>query len=202
MEIKETLALVPTVVSSLKTIKETCDSLNVGFLPQNRQKLKDLQQQVKELEERVQSGFPQLASLTKSYADVSASVRVAKALSDKNHELLGFSQDIKLTYSLLIRIPGEMESNCAEVEKRMTNLPEINTTELGEAKEKIANIRIYLDRLKQVTQVNLAEEEEVNKSKEEARRLTGDIASQYNYLDGTLSRLLNRVLENIGQAKV
>jgi hypothetical protein len=122
-------------------------------------------------------------------------------LSDKNYELLGFSQDIKFTYSLLIRIPGEMESNCAEVEKRMTNLPEINTTELGEAKEKIANIRIYLDRLKQVTQINLSKEE-VDKSKEDARRLTGDIASQYNYLDGTLSRLLNRVLENIGQAKV
>ena len=94
-----------------------------------------------------------------------------------------------------------MESNCAEVEKRITNLPEINTTELGEAQEKIATVRRYLDRLKQITQINLSKEE-VDKSKEEARRLTGDIASQYNYLDGTLSRLLNRVLENIGQAKV
>lgn len=105
MEIKETLALVPTVVGSLKTIKETCDGLNAGFLPQNRQKLKNLQQQIKELEERIQLGFPQLASFTKGYADVSASVRVAKALSDKNHELLGFLQDTKFVYSLLIRIP-------------------------------------------------------------------------------------------------
>lgn len=201
MEIKETLALVPTVIGSLKTIKETCDSLNAGFLPKNRQKLKDLQQQVKELEERVQSGFPQLASLTKGYADVSASVRVAKALSDKNHELLGFLQDTKFAYSLLIRIPGEMENNCAEVEKRITNLPETNTTELGEANKTIATIRRDLDRLKQVTRIGLSEAE-VSKSKEEARRLTGDIASQYSELDAILSSLLNRILENIGQAKV
>ena len=105
MEIKETLALVPTVVGSLKTIKEICDNLNPGILPRNRQNLKNLKQQVKELEERIQLGFPQLASLTKSYADVSASVRVAKALSDKNHELLGFLQDKQVIYFLLIRIP-------------------------------------------------------------------------------------------------
>lgn len=51
MEIKETLALVPTVINGIKTIRETCDDINVGFLPQNRQKLKELQQQIKELED-------------------------------------------------------------------------------------------------------------------------------------------------------
>lgn len=201
MEIKETLALVPTVVGSLKTIKEICDNLNPGVLPKNRRNLKNLKQQVKELEERVQTGFPQLASLTKGYADVSASVRVAKALSDKNHELLGFLQDTKFVYSLLIRIPGEMESNCAEVEKRITNLPETNTIELGQAKRTIATIRRDLDRLKQFTRIDPSEVK-VNQSKEEARRLTGDIANQYSELDAILSSLLNRILENIGQAKL
>ena len=201
MEIKETLALVPTVVGSLKTIKEICDNLNPGVLPKNRRKLKNLKQQVKELEERVQTGFPQLASLTKGYADVSASVRVAKALSDKNHELLGFLHDTKFVYSLLIRIPGEMESNCAEVEKRITNLPETNTIELGQAKRTIATIRRDLDRLKQFTRIDPSEVK-VNQSKEEARRLTGDIATQYSELDAILSSLLNRILENIGQAKL
>ncbi len=200
MEIRETLALVPTVVGSLKTIKETCDTLDVGFLPHNRQKLKDLQQQVKELEEKIQLGFPQLASLTRAYAEVSANVRVAKALSDKNHELLGFLQDTKFIHSLLVRMPGEMERNCTEIEKGIENLPEVNTIELGQAKRTLEMIRRDLDRLKQIC--NKSSETEVNKSKDETRRLTGDIATQYSNLDAILSSLLNRILENIGQAKV
>lgn len=94
-----------------------------------------------------------------------------------------------------------MESNCAEVEKRITNLPETNTIELGQAKRTIATIRRDLDRLKQFTRIDPSEVK-VNQSKEEARRLTGDIATQYSELDAILSSLLNRILENIGQAKL
>jgi len=206
MEIKETLALVPTVVGSLKTIKETCDGLNAGFLPQNRQKLKNLQQQIKELEEIIQLGFPQLASLTKSYAEVSANVRVAQVLSDKNYELLGLTQDPKFVYALLIRIPGEMERDCTKVEKGIINLPETNTTELGRARGIITIIRRDLDRFKQFTRTDSSELEVSksldSKSKDEARRLTSDIAAQYSDLDSILSSLLNRILENISQAKV
>lgn len=201
MEIKETLALVPTVIGGIKTIKETCDSIDVGFLPHNKQKLNNLKEQVKELEEKIQLGFPQLASLTKAYAEVSAGVRVAKALSDKNHELLGFLQDTKFIDSLLIRIPGEMERNCTEVEKGIANLPKIDTTEFGQAKTYLDNIRRNIDRLKQVTSNN-SSAQEIIKSKENARKLAGDIATDYSYLDAILSNLLNRILENIGQGNL
>lgn len=202
MESKEILALVPTVVGSLKTIKETCDSLNVGFLPPNLQKLQNLKQQVKELEERVQLGFPKLASLTKVYAEVSADVRVAKAVSDKNHELLGFLEEVKSVKDFLGRIPGEMENDCTRIEKRLEDLPMSMTVELGKIKIHLDNIRMEIIILKQSNLSANALKEEITQSQIRARDITGKIATYYSKLDAVLSGLLNRILENIGQAKL
>ena len=202
MESKEILALVPTVFGSLKTIKETCDSLNVGFLPPNLQKLQNLKQQVKELEERVQLGFPKLASLTKVYAEVSADVRVAKAVSDKNHELLGFLEEAKSVKDFLGRIPGEMENDCTRIEKRLEDLPISMTVELGKIKIHLDNIRMEIIILKQSNLSVNALKEEITQSQIRARDITGKIATYYSKLDAVLSGLLNRILENIGQTKL
>lgn len=200
MEIKETLALVPTVVGGIKTIKETCDSLNLGLFSGSQQRLKSLQEQINQLEEKIQSGFPLLASLTSSYASVAADVKVAKALSDKNEEILRFLKDPTSINVLLIRIPGEMERDCTNIEKRLADLPEINTAEVGEAKRILLDIKRYLDRLRQIT-YNNSSDTAINDSKEQAVKLLGDMTIQYNELDGILSSLLKRILENIGQAK-
>lgn len=201
MEVTETLALVPKVVKSIQTIKETCDSLNAGFLPTNTKRKKELQQHIQELEEKIQSGFPVLASLVSSYGTVAADVKVAKALSDKNHEIIGLVNNPHFLTVFFVRIPGEMERDCTNVEKGINNLPEINNVELGHAKRLLISIKQDLDRLKQSIPTDLegATEQEVKQSKETPRRLIGDIASKYSDLDGILTSLLKRILEKMGQ---
>lgn len=147
---------------------------------------------------QIQSGFPKLASLTRAYADVSAEIGIAKALSDKDHELLKINPSKEFVKFLFIMMPSDLEKNCSRVKKAIANLPEIDTTVFGQAQTYLENIRRNIDLLKQVTS-NHSLQQDFDGSKYQAERLTGEIATFYSYLDGILSNLLNQILENIGK---
>ena len=200
IEIKEALALVPTVLGNIKTIKEACAALDVGFLPSNRKKLKDLEDLVLKLENKMESGFPVLADLVSFYSAVAADVKVAWALSEKNYELLGFVNKPEYIISFLIRFPGEMERNYIDVNKGISNLPTIDNTESGEAKIILSLIGTYLDRLKQI-EYDDTDDASVLKAKDNIRKLVKDITSRYGDLDRVLLKLIKRILEDLGKVK-
>ncbi len=200
IEIKEALSLVPIVLGNIKSIKEICTTLDAGLLPNNRKKLKDLEKLVIALESKMQSGFPILANLATVYSAVAADVKVAWALSEKNYELLGFVNKPDYIISFLIRFPGEMERNYIDVGKGLSDLPTIDSTELGEARSILSMIGTYLDRLKQI-EFDDNDEKSVYAAKDNTRKLVKDITSRYGDLDKVLSRLLKRILENLGKTK-
>jgi hypothetical protein len=200
IEIKEALALVPTVLGNIKSIKEACTNLDAGILPNNRKKLKDLEELVISLESKMQSGFPVLANLATVYSSVAADVKVAWALSEKNYELLGFVNKPDYIISFLIRFPGEMERNYIDVSKGISDLPTIDNTESGEVRNILSMIGTYLDRLRQI-EFDDNDDKSVYTAKDNVRKLVKDITSRYGDLDRVLSRLLKRILENIGKTK-
>ncbi len=197
IEIKEALALVPTVLSTIKTIKEACNTLDAGILPKNRRKLKDLDEVVAQLENQVKSGFPVLANLVTLYSTVALDVRVAWILTDKNWELLGTAKKPEQITMFLTRFPGDMERNYISVEKGISGLPEVDSNELGTVMRILEEIRKYLDRLKQV-EFNDESESSIFAAKDKARNLLNEINSQYLALDGTLSKLIKRILQGFG----
>ena len=197
IEIKEALALVPTVLSSIKTIKEACNTLDAGILPNNRKKLKDLDELVVRLESQVKSGFPVLANLVTLYSAVAVDVRVAWILTDKNWELLGTAKKHEQITMFLTRFPGDMERNYISVEKGISGLPTVDSNELGIAMRILEEIRKYLDRLKQV-EFDDESESSVFAAKDKSRNLLNEINSQYLALDGILSRLIKRILQSFG----
>lgn len=197
IEIKEALALVPTVLNTIKTIKEACKTLDAGILPNNRKKLKDIDEIVARLESQVKSGFPVLANLVTLYSTVALDVRVAWILTDKNWELLGTAKKPEQITMFLTRFPGDMERNYISVEKGISGLPDIDSNELGTVMRILEEIRKYLDRLKQV-EFNDESEPSVFAAKDKARNLLNEINSQYLSLDGTLSKLIKRILQGFG----
>ena len=197
IEIKEALALVPTVLNTIKTIKEACKTLDAGILPNNRKKLKDIDEIVARLESQVKSGFPVLANLVTLYSTVALDVRVAWILTDKNWELLGTAKKPEQITMFLTRFPGDMERNYISVEKGISGLPDIDSNELGTVMRILEEIRKYLDRLKQV-EFNDKSEPSVFAAKDKARNLLNEINSQYLSLDGTLSKLIKRILQGFG----
>lgn len=200
VEINEALSLVPTVLSTIKNIQETCSAINPGFLPNNRQKLKDLEALIVGLEQKMQNGFPVLANLANVYGTVAAQVKVAGALADKNAELLGFVDEPKYICVFLMQFPGEMERRYIEVDKGLSDLPSVDSVELGEARATINQIGTHLDRLKQL-KFEAQDSNSVFGAKDESRKLIKDIASSYGNLDRVLSRLLKRILENLGKTQ-
>jgi hypothetical protein len=200
VEVNEALSLVPTVLSTIKSIQETCSGINPGFLPNNRQKLKDLEALIVGLEQKMQNGFPILASLANVYGAVAAQVKVAGALADKNAELLGFVDESKYICVFLMQFPGEMERRYIEVDKGLSDLPPVDSVELGEAQAIIKQIGTSLDRLKQL-KFEAQDSNSVFAAKDASRQLIKDIASSYGNLDRVLSRLLKRIIENLGKTQ-
>ncbi len=197
IEIKEALALVPTALNSIKTIKEACNTLDAGLLPNNRKKLKDLEELVVRLESQVKFGFPVLANLVTLYSAVALDVRVAWILTDKNWELLGTAKKPEQITMFLTRFPGDMERNYISVEKGISGLPAVDSNELGIAMRILEEIRKYLDRLKQV-EFNDESESSIFAAKDKSRNLLNEINSQYLALDGILSKLIKRILQSFG----
>ncbi|BBC26335.1 hypothetical protein [Pseudanabaena sp. ABRG5-3] len=196
-EIKEALALVPTVLNTIKAIKEACNTLDAGVLPNNRKKLKDLEEIVVRLESQVKSGFPSLANLVILYSDVASDVREAWILADKNWELLGTAKKRDQIADFLTRLPGDMERTYMNVHKRIIGLPEVDSNELGTVMRILEEIRKYLDRLKQV-EFNDESESSIFAAKDKAKNLLHEISSQYLSLEGTLSKLIKRILHGGG----
>lgn len=197
IEIKEALDLVPTFLNSIKTIKETCNTLDAGIIPKNRKRLKDLEELVVHLESQVKSGFPVLANLVTLYSVVAVDVRVAWILTDKNWELLGTAKKPEQIMMFLTRFPGDMERNYISVEKGISGLPKVDSNELGIAMRILEEIRKYLDRLKQV-EFNDESESSIFAAKDKTRNLLNEINSQYLALDGILSKLIKRILQSFG----
>lgn len=195
-EITEILSFMPELINGCKAISNKCSDINPGLLPNNRKKVKDLLEHISILEENIKSGFPALISLIKVYSTVSADVKIAKALSDKNHELLGLITDEKVVQVFLARFPSEMENDFNRVDKGMASLPDLDRSESGNSTRIIHEIRVLLDRLKQINiPANEKDKKIIRNSREKVRHLIGDISTKYNDLDGMLTRLLNVILE-------
>ena len=198
--VNEVLSLVPTVLSTIKNIQDVCSTVNPGLLPNNRQKLESLKTLIVDLERKMQTGFPVLANLTSVYSAVAADVKVAQVLADKNYELSGFLDEPKSIYQLLIRIPGEMERDYISVDKGLSNLPTVDSAELGEAQAILKQIGTYLDRLKQL-RLDSQDSASISIAHNDSKQLIKDIASSYGSLDRILSKLLKRILENLGKTQ-
>ena len=198
--VNEVLSLVPTVLSTIKNIQDVCSTVNPGLLPNNRQKLESLKTLIVDLERKMQTGFPVLANLTSVYSAVAADVKVAQVLADKNYELSGFLDEPKSIYQLLIRIPGEMERDYISVDKGLSSLPTVDSAELGEAQAILKQIGTYLDRLKQL-RLDSQDSASISIAHNDSKQLIKDIASSYGSLDRILSKLLKRILENLGKSQ-
>ena len=198
--VNEVLSLVPTVLSTIKNIQDVCSTVNPGLLPNNRQKLESLKTLIVDLERKMQTGFPVLANLTSVYSAVAADVKVAQVLADKNYELSGFLDEPKSIYQLLIRIPGEMERDYISVDKGLSSLPTVDSAELGEAQAILKQIGTYLDRLKQL-RLDSQDSASISIAHNDSKQLIKDIASSYGSLDRILSKLLKRILENLGKTQ-
>ena len=198
--VNEVLSLVPTVLSTIKNIQDVCSTVNPGLLPNNRQKLENLKTLIVDLERKMQMGFPVLANLTSVYSAVAADVKVAQVLADKNYELSGFLDEPKSIYQLLIRIPGEMERDYISVDKGLSSLPTVDSAELGEAQAILKQIGTYLDRLKQL-RLDSQDSASISIAHNDSKQLIKDIASSYGSLDRILSKLLKRILENLGKTQ-
>jgi hypothetical protein len=97
----------------------------------------------------------------------------------------------------LTRFPGDMERNYISVEKGISGLPQVDSNELGATNRILEEIRKYLDRLKQV-EFNDESEPSIFAAKDKSRSLLNEINSQYQALDGILSKLIKRILQSLG----
>ena len=191
-EVNAVLSLVPAILSTIKTIQDTCSTVDPGVLPPNRRKLDNLKTLIVDLERKMQRDFPILANLTSVYSAVVADVKVAQVLADKNYELLGFLEESKSIYQLLIRVPGEMERQYIDVDKGLSNLPVVDSAEFGEAQAIIKQIGTFLDRLKQLKLDN-QDSTSILSAQGDSKQLIKDVASKYGDLDRVLSKLLKRI---------
>ena len=99
-----------------------------------------------------------------------------------------------------MQFPGEMERRYIEVDKGLSDLPPVDSVELGEAQAIIKQIGTSLDRLKQL-KFEAQDSNSVFAAKDASRQLIKDIASSYGNLDRVLSRLLKRIIENLGKTQ-
>jgi hypothetical protein len=182
MEINEAVSLAGSIVESVKSAKKVCDAIPQWlFFPPLKAQVSELKSQITLLERQVNYGFPKLEQLISSYSYLVSEVKVAKALSDKSFEILGLVSD---AHRFMENAAIDRENECSRIKDAIARLPSIDSAEAGELSRIMTSIRDKTLELKR-----LGDNDALL-----ARRLHGEISTQYSDMSSIISKLLDKIL--------
>ncbi|MDJ0771948.1 MAG: hypothetical protein QNJ49_00765 [Mastigocoleus sp. MO_167.B18] len=182
------LSSVKTIIKDIKTATNTVAVLSLGFLKITTDKrLSELQDKVANLEQKVNSGFPQLKSLILSYSEIKTSVAIARALADKMAELAAVAPDVIPSSTVVFANQAAIERN--QVVTKLNELPGLETSEAGELFGKLENIERLLTRLQFI--VDQGGVSNIQRNSNDVVRIFREISQNYAGIETKLAQLIN-----------
>lgn len=203
MEINEAISLAGSIVESVKKVKSVSEAIPRWlFLPPFKAQITELKNQIAFLEKQVISGFPKLEALISSYSYLISEVKVAKALSDKAFEILGFAladdkrrlkpninqAEKAVAFQFMTTAALDRENEHSRITEAITKLTSIDKSEMGALEQIMKDISQNSVKLKGLK----SDDEGIV----EARRLHGEISTKYSGMSSIISTLLAKILDS------
>ncbi|MEA5582689.1 hypothetical protein VB620_15220 [Nodularia harveyana UHCC-0300] len=192
MQIKDAILFLSSVRGVIKDIKNAANTVAVvslGFLKiTTNKKLNELQEKIGTLENKVNSGFPQLKSLILSYSEIKTSVAIARALADKMAELAAIAPSVIPSSTVVFVNQAPIEFN--QVVTKLHELPGLDTSEAGELFGKLDNIEKLLMRLQYI--VDQGGMSNIENKSSDVTRIFREISNNYAGIEAKLAKLINQ----------
>lgn len=190
MEIKEIFSIVESISKGIETCKSASNMIPKSlFMPRAKKNIQELeteliliQGKIDTLEEKFNTGFPELSRLVRSYSRLISDVRIAGALSDKAAELYGIAPQVAPVFTSMFA--NDRQNDYARISSSISQIPELDVSEKGKLEERLVIIRDYIRDLKNSEQSDV----------KNIKRLLDSISTQYADIESILSKLLERIL--------
>ncbi|MEH1830394.1 MAG: hypothetical protein V7L22_34495 [Nostoc sp.] len=177
------LSLIASIIKTIGDIKSILDAVGAANIFQRQNKLNELRDKITSLEKQVNSGFPTLAQLLRSYSLILSDVKVVTAISNKASELIATVPDKGLLYTGIFI--NQIEANHGQINFGVSQLPPLDVREGGELSGKLNSIRDLIRDIKRETDIQII-------------KITFDnISTQYIDFQLILSRLVERILSSL-----
>jgi hypothetical protein len=176
--------LLKDIVTGIKLIKDIFINFpfNNPLLPQ-KDKLRELKNQVDFLEQKINNNFPKLSNLVRSYSAIISEVKVGRAISDKARQMIMDNPDLSPNYTAIFA--NKLEDDHGRVDYNITQIALPDIAEKGALSEKSRMIRDSINSLK------IAKRDDINA----LQRIFNDIATHYADMEEILGRLLQKLLD-------
>ncbi|MDZ8056355.1 MAG: hypothetical protein RMX68_002325 [Aulosira sp. ZfuVER01] len=192
MQIKDAILLLSSLREVIKDIKNAANTvavLSLGFFKiTTNKKLTELQDKIVTLENKVNSGFPQLKSLILSYSEIKTSVAIARALADKMAELAAVAPAVIPSSTVVFANQAPIERN--QVLTKLNELPGLDTSEAGELFGKLDNIENLLTRLQYI--VDQGGMQNIQNKSSDVIRIFREVSNNYASIEAKLAKLINQ----------
>ncbi|HAC63793.1 MAG TPA: hypothetical protein DCF68_09700 [Cyanothece sp. UBA12306] len=187
MTINSSIEIITSIAETLTDVKSIFDKIPVNlFLPPNKKKLTDLKDKISLLENKINTGFPKLASLIRFYSRLISDVRIAGALSDKMAELYGLVPEIG-TYTTTFT--SSLQSDYSRISSSINQINSLDVEEKGSLDRILVEIRDQIQNLKRVS----------TNEHEKIKEILQKISTQYSDMESILSSLLEKILASFNQ---
>ncbi|MCC5663657.1 hypothetical protein LC653_06875 [Nostoc sp. CHAB 5784] len=177
------LSLLASIIKTIGDIKYILDTVEKTNIFQRQPKLDELKREVTSLEKQVNSGFPTLVQLLRSYSLILSDVKVVIAISNKASELIATAPDKALQYTGIFI--NQIETNHGQINFGMSQLPALDVREGGELSGKLNSIRDFIRDIKRENNI------------QNIKRTFDNISTQYTDVQSILSRLVERILSSL-----
>ncbi|MBP0002891.1 MAG: hypothetical protein J7642_04075 [Cyanobacteria bacterium SBC] len=191
MAMSEILPILISITQSINSIKSISGRIPRSILPGSGRTYEDLENhittlegQVKNLKDKINTKFPELSRLIRSYSRTISDIRIAGALSDKIGELYGLSSEMIKFTSMFT---NNIQSDYSRVTSGVQNLPELSVEERGSLERIFVEIR---DLIRDLRDSNQSDSESIRRNLER-------ISTRYSDAEFLLSKLLNKILASL-----
>ncbi|MEH2305004.1 hypothetical protein [Nostoc sp.] len=177
------LSLLASIIKTIGDIKSILDAVGAANMLQRQNRLNELKDKITSLEQQVNTGFPTLTQLLRSYSSVLSDVKVVTAISNKASELIAIAPDKALLYKETFI--NQIEVNHAQINSGISQLPPLNVREAGELSGKLNSIRDVIRDIKRENDI------------QSIKRTFENLSTQYTDVQSILSRLVEIILSSL-----
>ncbi|MDM9585159.1 hypothetical protein [Nostoc sp. GT001] len=177
------LSLIASILRTIGDIKSILDTVEKTNIFQRQPKLDELKREITSLEQQVNTGFPTLVQLLRSYSSILSDVKVVTAISNKASELIAIAPDKALLYTG--NFINQIEANHGQINLGISQLPPLNVREAGELSGRLNSIRDLIRDIKREDDI------------QSIKRTFENISTQYTDVQSILSRLVEIILSSL-----
>ena len=177
------LSLIASIIKTIGDIKSILDAVGAANMFQRQNKLNELRDKITSLERQVNTGFPTLAQLLRSYSLILSDVKVVTAISNKASELIATAPDEALLYTGIFI--NQIEANHGQINFGISQLPPLNVREAGELSGRLNSIRDLIRDIKRENDI------------QSIKRTFDNISTQYTDVQSIISRLVEIIWSSL-----